>query len=62
MGIKHKATKVSQERGYASEWNDDHEIDSDVEFDQNEAKELVVDNSAGLPAGPVEGQLYFNTT
>lgn len=32
MGIKHTATKVSGESGYAIEWNDDHIIDSDVDF------------------------------
>ena len=32
MGIKHTATKVSGESGYAIEWNDEHIIDSDLDF------------------------------
>ena len=32
MGIKHSATKSSGESGYAIEWNDEHKIDSDINF------------------------------
>ncbi len=32
MAIKHKAVKASNEEGYASEWNDEHKIDSDLDF------------------------------
>lgn len=32
MGIKHKTPKVSGEKGFATEWNDEHKIDSDVDF------------------------------
>ncbi len=32
MGIKHKATKTPNEEGHASEWNDEHKIDSDVNY------------------------------
>ncbi len=32
MGIKHKTPKVSGEKGFAAEWNDEHKIDSDVDF------------------------------
>jgi len=32
MGIKHKTPKASDEPGYASEWNDEHVVDSDVNF------------------------------
>ena len=32
MGIKHRTTKRTGEKGYASEWNEDHIIDSDINF------------------------------
>jgi len=32
MGIKHKVVKAPNEQGLSSEWNDNHKIDSDVEF------------------------------
>lgn len=32
MGIKHKTPKVSGEKGFAAEWNDEHLIDSDINF------------------------------
>lgn len=32
MGIKHKTPKVSGEEGFAAEWNDEHIIDSDINF------------------------------
>ena len=32
MGIKHKTPKASGQEGFATEWNDEHKIDSDVDF------------------------------
>ena len=32
MGIKHKDVKASGDKGFATEWNDDHVIDGDVDF------------------------------
>lgn len=32
MGIRHSATKAPDEKGYATEWNDDHVINSDINF------------------------------
>ena len=32
MGVKHKAHKTTLDRGYASEWNDDHQFDPSDEF------------------------------
>ncbi len=32
MGIKHKTPKVPGEEGFAAEWNDEHLIDSDINF------------------------------
>lgn len=37
MGIKHEDTKTTGQKGYASEWNKNHIIDSDVDFDSNKA-------------------------
>jgi hypothetical protein len=59
MGIKHKAVKQSGERGYASEWNDDHIIDGDVDFGKFRIKNIVVDSGTVFPAGPVTGQLFY---
>ena len=33
MGIKHKAVKAASEPGYASEWNDEHVVNSDIDFE-----------------------------
>jgi len=35
MGIKHADTKSYGEKGYASEWNKDHVIDGNVDFDSH---------------------------
>jgi hypothetical protein len=35
MGIIHEDVKTSGTKGYASEWNKDHVIDDDVDFDSN---------------------------
>ena len=32
MGIKHSVTKATNEKGYATEWNADHTITSDIPF------------------------------
>ncbi len=32
MGIKHKTPKAPGEEGFAAEWNDEHLIDSDINF------------------------------
>jgi len=61
MGIKHKAVKQSGERGYATEWNDDHIIDGDVDFGKFKIKNIVVDSGTVFPAGPVTGQLFYRT-
>jgi hypothetical protein len=60
-GIKHKAAKVSHEKLYAVEWNDDHEIDGDVDFAKHQAKNLVFEKLAAPPGSPVEGQTYYDT-
>jgi hypothetical protein len=61
MGIKHKAVKQSGERGYATEWNDDHVIDGDVDFGKFKIKNIVVDSGTIFPSGPVTGQLFYRT-
>jgi hypothetical protein len=61
MGIKHKAVKQSGERGYASEWNDDHIVDGDVDFKKHKIINLVVDSGNIFPAGPERGQLFYRT-
>jgi len=61
MAIKHKAIKASGDAGLASEWNDDHEITGDVDFNQYEAVNLVFEGLAAPPAGPIMGQTYFDT-
>jgi hypothetical protein len=59
MGIKHKAVKQSGERGYATEWNDDHVIDGDVDFKKYKIINLVVDSGNIFPTGPTAGQLFY---
>jgi len=62
MGIKHQAVKASGDKGLASEWNDEHVVDSDVDIAQNSWENQVIENLAAAPAGPVAGQVYFDTT
>lgn len=61
MGIKHATSKVHGDRGQASEWNADHVIDDDVNFDKHQALSLVIENRAEPPADPADGQLYYDT-
>jgi len=53
--------KASRDKGLASEWNDDHEIDGDVDFEQHEAQNMVIHTGMSFPAGPVEGQHFYRT-
>ena len=61
VGIVHKAVKSTMEKGYASEWNDDHEVTGNIPFNQFQGVEFVVENGTGFPAGPVEGQLFYRS-
>ncbi len=61
MGIKHSVTKTSGERGYASEWNDDHVIDGNVDFAQHQFLNAVIECRTDFPASPVEGQMIYRT-
>lgn len=61
MGIKHIAVKSPSDRGTAAEWNDNHHIDGDVDFEQHEIIQPVIENLAAAPVAPVEAQMYYNT-
>lgn len=61
MGIKHKAVKQRGERGYASEWNDDHKIDGPVDFEKHQAENLVIENVTEFPSDPVKGQIVYRS-
>ena len=62
MGIKHEDTKVSGQKGYASEWNKDHVIDGNVDFQKFEAENFVIHSDTSFPSAPVEGQLFYKTS
>jgi len=61
MGIKHSDVKVSGEKGFAAEWNKNHDIDGDVDMLQNSWENQVIENLAAFPAGPVEGQIVWRS-
>ena len=61
MGIKHEDVKASQDKGYASEWNKNHIIDGDVDYNQYSNTDFVIENRTDFPAGPVDGQVIFRT-
>lgn len=61
MGIKHKSIVTHGQKGLATEWNDDHEIDGDVECEHHQHVEHVIENRTNWPAGPVEGQIIYRT-
>ena len=62
MGIKHSVVKASGDKGLASEWNANHVIDGDVDFNKFEALKFVFNSLASPPADPIVGQIYFNTS
>lgn len=61
MGIKHATSKVHGDKGLASEWNDDHVVDDDVDFSQHQILKLVIENLAAPPPAPEDGQIYYDT-
>lgn len=61
MAIKHAASKVTGDRGYAAEWNADHVITSNVDFNLHQMLQAVVENRTTWPAGPVEGQIIYRS-
>lgn len=61
MGIKHAKVVTTGTKGEAEDWNDDHVIDDDVDFDKNQATNLVIENVAAFPGGPVLGQIVYRT-
>lgn len=60
-GIKHSTTKASGERGYYTEWNADHVITGNVDYNQYSNTDFVIENRTSWPAGPVEGQVIYRT-
>lgn len=61
MGIKHERVVAPEDRGMAADWNADHIIDGDVDFNQHESLDHVVENRTDYPAGPVVGQIIYRT-
>lgn len=39
-----------------------NQISGDIDFNQNEAQNLAIENLASAPTTPVNGQIYFNTS
>jgi len=61
MGIKHLAVKTSRQKGYASEWNANHIIDDNVDFNHYQAQNLIIQTGSAFPAGPVAGQMFYRS-
>ena len=61
MGIKHEDIKASGDTGLASEWNKNHILDGNVDYDQYSNTDFVIENRTNFPAGPVEGQIIYRT-
>lgn len=59
MGIFHQDTKVTGDRGYASEWNKDHIVQGAFDFRHYAALNMIIENRTDWPAGPVEGQAIY---
>ncbi|GAH62208.1 unnamed protein product, partial [marine sediment metagenome] len=60
-GIVHKSVVGHGQKGLASEWNDNHEINDDYDCEKNQALNFVLENRDTYPAGPVVGQMIFRT-
>jgi len=68
MGIKHTTQSAREDNvDYemsADEWNEDHTIDGDVDFDNNESLKHRIENLASLPGATVAmiGRLVYRTS
>lgn len=61
MGIFHNAVKTSHSKGLATEWNDDHKVEGNLDFRHYAAVNMVVENRTDWPAGPAEGRVIYRT-
>lgn len=66
MGIKHafvstQTQSSDPDKVSKNEWNDDHEIDGNVDYGQHQALQFVLENRTSDPVSPVPGQLWFRT-
>ena len=61
MGLKHATSKVHGDKGQASEWNADHVVDGDVNFNKYQILKLTLENLAAAPPAPEDGQIYYDT-
>jgi len=39
----------------------DNQINGEIDFNQNQAQNLTIENATIAPVSPVEGQIYYNT-
>jgi len=49
------------QKGLADNWNKDHVIEDNVDFQKNQPLNMVLENRTDYPAGPVEGQVIMRT-
>lgn len=61
MGIKHLDVKAKGDKGFASEWNKDHIIDNNIEFNKYEAQNMCIHTGTEWPSNPSTGQLFYRT-
>jgi len=62
MGILHaNHNKASGEKGYAPEWNANHIIEGDFDFNHYSGTNQVIESRTDYPAGPVEGQIIYRS-
>jgi len=61
MGLFHKATKASFDKGLASEWNDDHKVQGNFDFRFYTSLNHAFEGRTDWPAGPVIGHTIYRT-
>ena len=62
MGILHaNHNKASGEKGYATEWNANHIVEGDFDFNHYSGTNQVIESRTDYPAGPVEGQIIYRS-
>ena len=49
------------QKGLASDWNNEHVVDDDIDMGQYSLTDNVIENRTDMPAGPVEGQIIYRT-
>lgn len=60
-GINHVDVKASGQKGFAAEWNKDHQQKGNHDCEKFQHLNHIIENRVAFPAGPVAGQIIYRT-